>query len=211
VQNRFVPIFRSPLISQFPPQSQFTDSFVVPLSDGSAIVTLVWRQGAAIGCSIKRVGSDGTIAAWAPAEGYASPVICCANQRDELFGFDYQKPGKVYICRANGEHMGTLPLPFQADALQHPRFAAKDDQLFWIDREDYRKPFVGTVGAKGLSNVSILPGELAEEALRNKFLGRTEIHTRETHYGSDDCLYVIRMEGPRPVLEKYGPQLQPEV
>jgi hypothetical protein len=114
-------------------------SWPVPLSDGSTILTLLYRpltgpntphfQAAT---RIFHLTAGGDAELWRPGVGYAAAVIFYANAHDHLVGLDLNNPRKLYACTVAGAHLWTLETSIRFDNLIAPEsFHQRDNQLHW--------------------------------------------------------------------------------
>jgi hypothetical protein len=110
----------------------------LPLSDGRAVVTMLYRPlGAGAGRTgprtvILEVSATGDAQVWKPGVGYPAPVLFYVNACDDLVGMDLVKTGKVYACRPDGTHLWTLAARLKMGNLLAPRyFAQEGNRVTW--------------------------------------------------------------------------------
>ena len=174
-------------------------SWPVVLSDGRVILTLLYRPlptpgtagGAAGGMSgvkllrlqtvILELSAKGEAKLWQPGAGYPAPVIFYANERDELFGIDLVKRGKVYVCRVDGTHCYSLETTVRMETMIAPTsFHQVGGVLHWV-----------TAAGKGMrADVSSgEPRDVREGAV--VLPAEEEIRFPHTHVTRDGSLFIL--------------------
>ena len=145
-------------------------SWPVALGDGRTILTLLYRplakpgeKGTGPSTIILELSAQGDAKVWGPGAGYEAGVIFYANQRDDLFGLDLRKTGKVYVCRPDGTHLATLEMPLRMGNLVAPQvFFQAGDNLIWMSQQGLQ---TGSIEA-GKLLVNTQPTELAADPQR---------------------------------------------
>ena len=174
-------------------------SWVLPLSGGSALVTLLYHPLVAPGApkspprtQILLTSPTGQCTPWKPATGYPAPVMFYAASDDQLYGLDLTLPGKAYVCRLDGTHLATLAMDLRMDSLIAPH------SLQWIGERLYWISKLGQPHSARITN-----GELADQRLEpTPAPPNQEVHFPHTHICSDGCLYVVEHD-PMPRISKY--------
>lgn len=113
----------------------------VILSDGWSILTLLvlntaqrQRRGVNPISLIFQMSPTLTITLWPPGRRYRTGAIWYADKTDLLYGWDFCKPGHVYVCRRDGCHVTTLQVrPARKTLLQPRSFYRRGSRLYWLD------------------------------------------------------------------------------
>jgi hypothetical protein len=194
--QRFLEIDSPPTV---PPETAPMWSWPVPLSDGSTILTLLYRPLASPGSpryrpttQIFHLSANGDAKLWQPGVGYPAPVIFYANLQDHLVGLDLANPEKLYACTLTGEHLWTLETAVRLDNLVAPQsFHQDENQLHWLAAAN--TPMTATL-ENGIPT-GVRP---ATDPPRKPL----EVHHAHTHL-VNDRLYVLEFD-PMPRIGCYG-------
>jgi hypothetical protein len=167
----------------------------LPLSDGRALVTLLYRPlpaggmagGARVGprTVIVELSPSGDASAWGPGAGYPAPVLFYGTAEDELVGFDLVKKGKVYACRPDGTHLWTLETKLKMGSLIAPDLFRVDGGRVLFKRED-GEVLQGRVDGGTVQDL--------QRATDDGHPPLEEIHFPHTHVTRDGTLWVFEFD-----------------
>ncbi len=69
---------------------------------------------------------------WLPGVNYQCGSLWYADAAGRIFGFDIHRPGRIYICRYDGRHVGDLELQMPLAGRLTPRgFWADGEKIAW--------------------------------------------------------------------------------
>lgn len=102
----------------------------IDLPDGKKLVTTATigisdrpsrgRAGRPDRTVIRLIGKTGRRTLWKPGMPYTHGAMWHADARGNLYGYDLRRPGRVSICRLNGEHVATLHLSLLRKTILKP-------------------------------------------------------------------------------------------
>ena len=137
----------SPLADKSPP----IWSFPLPLADGRALVTFLFRPLTTPATPprtvILELSAAGESTIWKPGVGYPAPVMFYADDRGILYGYDLTALGKVYGCDVDGNHASKLAMSLKLGNLVAPEFfCVRGKEIFWLDAAGQKRQ--GEIGAE---------------------------------------------------------------
>ena len=98
-----------------------TDQTVtVALPNGEALETRMQCGRGKTASVIYHIAASGRRKRWKPGRTYAAGSMWHADNRGNIYGFDFYYPRRVYICRADGRHVATLTLSLHRHSLLRP-------------------------------------------------------------------------------------------
>ncbi len=95
----------------------------IALPNGALMETrLKQDHGKAATSAIYYIAASGRQVRWKPGRQYAGGSMWHVDGRGNIYGFDFNKPRRVYICRMDGRHVATLILFLHRKSLLRPTF-----------------------------------------------------------------------------------------